>query len=109
MRSKKNRPKERGRVGISRRMENIMNCLCSGGQLRADQMVPSSEILAANDYLPSSSSSRAADVEPRQDTGNIEEAESSLRESGCLNYEVGCFDCVLLVFLSPPSLPFHPT
>lgn len=105
MRSKKNRSKDRRRVGISRRVENIMSCLCPGGQSRADKMVPSTDILAANDYLPSGTTSRASDIEPRQDAGNIEEAESSLRESGCLNYEVGCFDCVLFCLsfsLSPP-------
>ena len=66
-----------------------MKCLCSGEELRADKMIPLFEILATNDYSASCSSSRAAELEQKQDIGNIEEAESSLRESGCLNYEVG--------------------
>lgn len=64
-----------------------MKCLCSGEELRADKMIPLSEILATNDYSASGSSFRAAELEQKQDIGNIEEAESSLRESGCLNYE----------------------
>lgn len=68
-----------------------MKCLCSGEQLRAaDEMFPSSDSLATKDYITSESSSRAGEVVKKPDTGNIEEAESSLRESGCLNYEVGC-------------------
>ncbi|KAI4301063.1 hypothetical protein L6164_034380 [Bauhinia variegata] len=65
-----------------------MKCLCSGEQLRrVDDMVPSSESLATKDYSASGSSSRAGQVDKKPDTGNIEEAESSLRESGFLNYE----------------------
>lgn len=88
MRSK-NWLKLQRRGGIRRRVQKAMKCLCSGEQLRADKMVPSSEILATNDYSASGSSSRTADFGMKQDTGNIEEAESSLRESGCLNFEVG--------------------
>lgn len=66
-----------------------MKCLCSKEQLQADDMVPSSESLATRDYSASGYSSRTGEAERRPDTGNIEEAESSLRESGCLNYEVG--------------------
>lgn len=66
-----------------------MKCLCSKEQLQADDMVPSSDSLATRDYSASGYSSRAGEPERRPDIGNIEEAESSLRESGCLNYEVG--------------------
>ncbi|CAA0823945.1 no pollen germination related 2 [Striga hermonthica] len=50
-------------------------------------MVPSSESLATKDYSASVYSSRHEEAEKKPDTGNIEEAETSLRESGCLNYE----------------------
>ncbi|KAH7577706.1 hypothetical protein JRO89_XS01G0287200 [Xanthoceras sorbifolium] len=66
----------------------IMNCICSGEQLKAvDEMIPSSESLATKDYSGSGYSSRPNDVEKQLDIGNIEEAEWSLRESSSLNYE----------------------
>ncbi|XP_068662564.1 protein NPGR2 isoform X1 [Aristolochia californica] len=58
-----------------------------GEKLRADEMIPSSESLATRDYAASGCSSRTVEGERKRETGNIEEAESSLRESGCLNYE----------------------
>lgn len=78
----------RRRSDIRRNFQKIMNCLCSGEQLRAttNEMVPSSESLAINDH-GSEIFSRAAELGKKPDTGNIEEAELSLRESGCLNYE----------------------
>lgn len=88
MRSK-NRIKKPSRRRISLRLGKIMNCLCSGEQLKVDEMLPSSESLATKDYSASKhSNSRTGENEKKPDTGNIEEAESSLRESGCLNYEV---------------------
>lgn len=60
---------------------SIMQCFSSKDQMRVD------EILKLSDSFD--------DVQPRPDTVNIEEAESSLREGGGLNYEV-CFSCVLL-------------
>ena len=65
-----------------------MNCLCSGELAKADEMIPSSESLATKDYSTSVYSSQAGEAERKPDAGNIEEAESSLRESGSLNYEV---------------------
>ncbi|XP_059660309.1 protein NPGR2-like [Cornus florida] len=65
----------------------IMNCICPGEHLAADEMVRPSESLATRDYIFSGHSSRAGEILQKPDTGNIEEAESSLRESGCLNYE----------------------
>lgn len=65
-----------------------MKCICSGEQLRIEDIIPSSESLATRDYSASGYSSRAGD-DAKADTSNIEEAESSLRESGILNYEVG--------------------
>ncbi|XP_054823245.1 protein NPGR2 [Prosopis cineraria] len=85
----KSRIRERRRGDISRSLRKIMKCLCSGEQLRgANEMVPSSESLATKDYSISGDSCPAGQVDKkRPDTGNIEEAESSLRESGFLNYE----------------------
>ncbi|KAL2487955.1 no pollen germination related 2 [Forsythia ovata] len=82
-----NRIKERRRDQIRVKLGKIMQCLCSGEQLRAEEMVPSSESLATKDYTHSVYSSQAGEAERKPDTGNIEEAESSLRESGSLNYE----------------------
>lgn len=64
-----------------------MQCLCSGEQSRVNEMVPSSELISTKDYSASVHSSRPGEAERKPDTGNIEEAETSLRESGCLNYE----------------------
>lgn len=66
-----------------------MQCFCSGEQVRGDEMVPNSESHATNEYAASLRSSRTGETEQKPDTGNIEEAEISLRESSGLNYEVG--------------------
>ncbi|XP_057964695.1 protein NPGR2 isoform X2 [Malania oleifera] len=90
MKRSNKRIKEQRRRAIAKRLRKIMKCLCSGEQLRAasgDEMVPSSESLATKDFSVSGFSARAGERERRPDTGNIEEAESSLRESGSLNYE----------------------
>nr|CAD1843770.1 unnamed protein product [Ananas comosus var. bracteatus] len=50
-------------------------------------MIRSSESAATKDSLDSGYSSLNGEGEQRLDTGNIEEAESSLREGVCLNYE----------------------
>ncbi|XP_061367468.1 protein NPGR2 isoform X4 [Gastrolobium bilobum] len=61
-----------------------MKCLRSGEPLGgADEMFPSSESLATKNFSASGHSC----LDKKLDTGNIEEAESSLRESGVLNYE----------------------
>ncbi|KAL2530831.1 no pollen germination related 2 [Forsythia ovata] len=65
----------------------MMKCICSGEHLTVDEIIPSSESLATRDYSASGYSSRAGEPDPKLDTSNIEEAESSLRESGFLNYE----------------------
>ena len=85
----KNRIEERRRPRIIQKLGRIMKCLWSGEQLRADEMAPSSESLATKDYAVSGYTSNDGEINQKPDTGNIEEAESSLRESGCLNYEVG--------------------
>ena len=67
----------------------MMICIRSGQQLRVDDTIASSESLATRDYSVSGYSSRAGEmVETKVDNSNIEEAESSLRESSYLNYEV---------------------
>ncbi|KAF6159300.1 hypothetical protein GIB67_032071 [Kingdonia uniflora] len=50
-------------------------------------MVPSSDSLATRDYSTNGYSSRTSESEQRPYNGNIEEAESFLREGSCLNYE----------------------
>ncbi|CAI8614362.1 unnamed protein product [Vicia faba] len=75
-----------------KRLLKIMKCLCSGEVVKEDDtIVPdSSECLATEDYYSATASGisgQDGQVERRRDSGNIEQAESSLRESGILNYE----------------------
>ncbi|KAF5736729.1 tetratricopeptide repeat protein 7B-like [Tripterygium wilfordii] len=72
---------------IRGRLEKMMKCIRSGERLKVEDLNSSSESLATRDYSVSGFSSRAGEVETKVDNGNIEEAESSLRESGYLNYE----------------------
>ncbi|EEF33550.1 protein NPGR2 [Ricinus communis] len=74
-------------LDIRGKVWKMMKCIRSGEQLRVDEMVASSESLATRDYSASGYSSRAGEVDTKIDNSNIEEAESSLRESGYLNYE----------------------
>ncbi|KAJ8765172.1 hypothetical protein K2173_011432 [Erythroxylum novogranatense] len=69
------------------RLWKMMKCIRSADQLRIDDIDDSSESLATRDYSASGYSSRAAEPGGKVDNSNIEEAESSLRESGYLNYE----------------------
>lgn len=56
--------------------------------MRLEDRIPSSESLATRDYSASGFSSRVGEADDtKADISNIEEAESSLRESGFLNYE----------------------
>ncbi|XP_022979359.1 protein NPGR2-like [Cucurbita maxima] len=73
--------------GFKSKFRKMINCIRSGDQLRVDEMIHSSDSLATRDYSASGFSSRTGEVEPKVDNVNIEEAESSLRESGYLNYE----------------------
>lgn len=69
-----------------------MECLCSGEQLKAsDETVRSSDSTITKDFSASGYSSWNGEIEQYLDNGNIEEAELSLREGICLNYEVSCF------------------
>uniref|UniRef100_A0ACD5TP07 Uncharacterized protein n=1 Tax=Avena sativa TaxID=4498 RepID=A0ACD5TP07_AVESA len=81
-----------GREGSGRLRKFVrrmtMECLCSGEQLKgADETVRSSDSTITKDFSASGYSSRNGDVEQYLDNGNIEEAELSLREGVCLNYE----------------------
>ncbi|KAK6785908.1 hypothetical protein RDI58_014433 [Solanum bulbocastanum] len=68
-----------GKAQKSLKLRKMMKCL--GEQLQIGDMVPLPDSPVTKDYRASVCSSRAGD------TGNIEEAESSLRKSGALNYE----------------------
>ncbi|KAG4983707.1 hypothetical protein JHK87_028456 [Glycine soja] len=73
---------------ISTRLRKMIKCICSREQLRVEELSYSSESLATRDYSASGGlSSRPGEIDPKVDNTNIEEAESSLRESGYLNYE----------------------
>lgn len=86
---------------ISLRLRKMIKCMCSGEQLKVDELGYSSESLATRDYSASGGySSRPGENDTKVDNTNIEEAESSLRESGYLNYEVGlCFFLPLIPML----------
>ncbi|KAK7278441.1 hypothetical protein RJT34_23469 [Clitoria ternatea] len=76
------------KFSIRAKLRNMIKCICSGEQSRVDELGYSSESLATRDYSASGGcSSRPAETETKIDNSNIEEAESSLRESGYLNYE----------------------
>ncbi|XP_058209602.1 protein NPGR2-like isoform X2 [Rhododendron vialii] len=75
------------KTSASGKLKTMLKCIFSGEQLRRDEIIPSSESLATRDYSASGYSSRAGEADIKLDTSNIEEAESSLRESGFLNYE----------------------
>ncbi|KAM0038057.1 putative tetratricopeptide-like helical domain superfamily, protein NPG1 [Helianthus debilis subsp. tardiflorus] len=75
---------DRYRVKLRKMM---MKCFYSGEQLERKEMNASSESLATRDFSASGYSSRPGEADPKVDNSNIEEAESSLRESGFLNYE----------------------
>ncbi|GLJ53496.1 hypothetical protein SUGI_1141350 [Cryptomeria japonica] len=65
----------------------MMMCTCSREQFKLGEMPQSPESFATRDFSASGFSSRTGDGEGRPDNGNIEEAESSLREGFSLNYE----------------------
>ncbi|KAL8547913.1 hypothetical protein ACS0TY_007283 [Phlomoides rotata] len=75
----------KGRDRVRAKLGKIMKCFSSAEQSHGNEMVPSSEYHATKDN--SASVRLSGESERKPDTGNIEEAETSLRESGCLNYE----------------------
>ncbi|KAL5781651.1 hypothetical protein ACOSP7_006680 [Xanthoceras sorbifolium] len=78
---------DKQKLDIQARFRKMIKCICSGEQLRVDELIASSESLATRDYSASGYSSRAGEMDSKLENSNIEEAESSLRESGYLNYE----------------------
>ncbi|KAJ6725845.1 hypothetical protein OIU79_004075, partial [Salix purpurea] len=95
--------KRRG-PGIKGRFWKMMKCIRSGEQLRLEDMASSSESLATRDYS-ASYSSRAAEADIKVENSNIEEAESTLRESGYprallgrLEFQKGNIEAALHVF-----------
>ena len=79
----------RGRsAGRGGNIRKIMKCLCSGEKAAGDDGVPASESPLPVENSASGRSSRTSEINKKPEIGNIEEAESSLRESGSLNYEV---------------------
>ncbi|KHG28092.1 Tetratricopeptide repeat protein 7A [Gossypium arboreum] len=82
------RIKKPRRGGVWRDLGQKMKCLCAGEKLiKVEQMIPPSESLAVEDHSLCGHSSKFSNGENKPDTGNIEEAELSLRESSSLNYE----------------------
>ncbi|KAG6476357.1 protein NPGR2-like [Zingiber officinale] len=77
--------KRRGSFSVL--MRNTMNCLCSGEQMQVNEMTQSTEFLSTKDVSVDQYTQQNSEIEQRVDIGNIEEAESSLREGLCLNYE----------------------
>ncbi|GAB4841051.1 Tetratricopeptide repeat protein 7B [Ancistrocladus abbreviatus] len=70
-----NSVKKQQRERFSQKFQTIMKCFCSGEPVKVNEMVPFSESLG--------------EVQQKPDSGNIEEAESSLLDSGSLNFEEG--------------------
>ncbi|XP_057531468.1 protein NPGR2-like isoform X2 [Amaranthus tricolor] len=72
------------------KLKKIMKCIFFGKQVRADEVAESLESsLATRDYSASGHSAQAGEAVVKNSTNpsTIEEAESSLRASGYLNYE----------------------
>jgi len=75
--------------GFKVRLKKMMKCVLLAKVVRADEIAKSSESsLATRDYSASGYSARVGETDAKTNTSNIEEAESTLRESGFLNYEV---------------------
>ncbi|XP_020094668.1 protein NPGR2-like isoform X2 [Ananas comosus] len=68
-------------------VQMTMKCFCSGEQFRANEMIQSANSQTTKDCSTSKWSSQNGEGERRFDNCSIEEAESSLREGVCLNYE----------------------
>lgn len=72
---------------LSADKDKMMMCTCSREQLNLGEMPQSPDSLATREFSASGFSSRTGEADCRPDHGNIEEAESSLREGLSLNYE----------------------
>lgn len=86
----RNRTRERkSNSRVNRKLGNLLKCMCLSKQSHStNEMIPSSESLAAKDYSESAYSSQVVgENDKKPDTGSIEEAELSLRDTGSLSYE----------------------
>lgn len=87
----RNRTRERkSNNRVNRKLGNLLKCVCLSKQSHStNEMIPSSESLATKDYSESAYSSQVVGEDDKKlDTGSIEEAELSLRDTGSLSYEV---------------------
>lgn len=64
-----------------------MLCTCSREQVRVEEVDASENVMAFKEVSSNGFSAKTTEVESKLDEGNIEEAESSLREALSLNYE----------------------
>ncbi|OIW20863.1 hypothetical protein TanjilG_24941 [Lupinus angustifolius] len=64
-----------------------MLCSCSGEQFKIDEAPQSPESLATRDFSASGLSSRTGDCESKFDETQVEDVESTLKETLSLNYE----------------------
>eukprot|EP01018_Ginkgo_biloba_P009327 Gb_01860 [translate_table: standard] len=64
-----------------------MLCTCSREQMRVEEGGASGDIMAYKEASTNGLSAKTTEAETKLDEGNIEEAESSLREALSLNYE----------------------
>ncbi|RDY02317.1 Protein NPGR2, partial [Mucuna pruriens] len=79
------------RVRQGRRLQKMMKCMCLREPLRGeDETVPSSDSHAIREFYSSTASGRSflgGEIEMGSDSGKMDEAELSLRESGILDTE----------------------
>ena len=96
------------RARRGRRLQTMMKCMCLREPLKGeDETVPSSDSLAIREFYSSTASGRSGpdgEIEMMgSGSGNMDEAELSLRESGIMDImdnEVGFFQ-------NPLSCPFR--
>jgi len=72
------------------RLKNVlfkMLCTCSREQVGVEEGGLSKDVMACKEVSANGFSAKTTEVETKLDEGNIEEAESSLREALSLNYE----------------------
>lgn len=65
-----------------------MLCACSGEQFKFEDAPPSPESLATRDFSVCGVSSRTGEWESRFEDSQVEDVESTLKETVSLNYEV---------------------
>ena len=65
-----------------------MLCACSGEQFKFEEAPQSPESLAVGDFSICGLSSRTGDWESKFDDSQVDDVESTLKETASLNYEV---------------------